>query len=559
MASERQDLAKTGDFLIPTLTVERRSKQAMHERSSISVAQQSSQFPHLSIPRTFDELSSMFDDAIIFAALTSLGMSLSDVTLDTAQDATISVKESKIQADRRAAAVKKLAIKCIDLSEVPEEVTRWISVRAAPPETMRRDTSTQFQRRRPQSAPSGRGWSDQAARNAAARQKFLQASDHKVMTMLDSMLVEKRNSDVGEEKRAASEARFKKFRADQQAYFDARAKQNKAGEEKVQRRVDTQIAEQEEARADYGRSHDENMARVEANRERLKAELQEARQREHKTVDLKIEQEIKRRRSQARAMAADIQRKTAAVEEYREQTRQYMNERRKQAQSKYLSRVQNAQDYNENATREREEQYFKSRAKYDGVRAAHDELLRSRSDGYRTSNRQRRDLYEKGKARNAAERGHQMDNLLTKQQRASENARYIRDLGLKSGITLEDHTQERELWTGVTKDNIRRLDRAQSARRERCLRVVEERMALASANKAELRDMANERARLAMQFEKLKTESNKVFQRLKGVKDPQRLATEVEKLGFKVDLAAYGFDQKGSPKPEGSPKESPRG
>jgi hypothetical protein len=121
---------------------------------------------------------------------------------------------------------------------------------------------------------------------------------------------------------------------------------------------------------------------------------------------------------------------------------------------------------------------------------------------------------------------------------------------------------EREIWTGVTNDNIRRLDRAQSARRERCLRVVEERMALADANKEEMHAMRNERAKLAMQFEKLKTESNKVFQRLKGVKDPKRLAAEVEKLGFRVDLAAYGFDDKGkpgaSPTQQGSPKESPR-
>jgi hypothetical protein len=83
---------------------------------------------------------------------------------------------------------------------------------------------------------------------------------------------------------------------------------------------------------------------------------------------------------------------------------------------------------------------------------------------------------------------------------------------------------------------------------------------MASANKEELRDMANERAKLSMQFEKLKTESNKVFQKLKGVKNPQRLAAEVGKLGFAVDLAAYGFDEKGG-KPstaQGSPKESPR-
>jgi hypothetical protein len=85
---------------------------------------------------------------------------------------------------------------------------------------------------------------------------------------------------------------------------------------------------------------------------------------------------------------------------------------------------------------------------------------------------------------------------------------------------------------------------------------VEERMAMASANKEELRDMANERAKLSMQFEKLKTESNKVFQRLKGVKDPARLAAEVEKLGFRVDLAAYGFDEKKRAEP-GSPKGSP--
>jgi len=52
----------------------------------------------------------------------------------------------------------------------------------------------------------------------------------------------------------------------------------------------------------------------------------------------------------------------------------------------------------------------------------------------------------------------------------------------------------------------------------------------------------------------------KVFQRLKGVKDPERLVKEVEKLGFKVDLAAYGFDQpKVAAKPEGSPKGSPKG
>merc|ERR1719331_1475107 len=189
-------------------------------------------------------------------------------------------------------------------------------------------------------------------------------------------------------------------------------------------------------------------------------------------------------------MAADIQRKTAKVEEYKEQTRQRMNERRKQFQNKYLSRVQNAQDYNENATREREENYFKMRAKHDGVRAAHDELLRTRSDGYKSMNRQRRDLYEKGKARRGEERGHQIDNLLAKQQRAVENARYIRDLGLKSGITLEEHNMEREMWTGVTQDNIRRIGRAQSAGRERSLRVVEERMALAEANKAELKEMA---------------------------------------------------------------------
>merc|ERR1719379_623237 len=126
----------------------------------------------------------MFHDAVIFAALTALGMSLSDVVLDTAQSTTVSVKESKIQSDRRAATLKKLAIKCIDLSEVPEEVTRWISVRAAPPESMRRDTSTQ--RKRPQSAPSSRGMSDMAARNAVARQKFMQAADHKVITMLDT-------------------------------------------------------------------------------------------------------------------------------------------------------------------------------------------------------------------------------------------------------------------------------------------------------------------------------------------------------------------------------------
>ena len=35
--------------------------------------------------------------------------------------------------------------------------------------------------------------------------------------------------------------------------------------------------------------------------------------------------------------------------------------------------------------------------------------------------------------------------------------------------------------------------------------------------------------------------TTEVFQRLKGVKDPHRLATEVEKLGFRVDLEAYGF------------------
>ena len=46
-----------------------------------------------------------------------------------------------------------------------------------------------------------------------------------------------------------------------------------------------------------------------------------------------------------------------------------------------------------------------------------------RSAGYVTSNQQRRDLYEKGRARNANERGHQLDNLKAKQQRASENAR----------------------------------------------------------------------------------------------------------------------------------------
>lgn len=375
------------------------------------------------------------------------------------------------------------------------------------------------------------------------------------------MLVEKRNADVGAEKKAASEARFRKFREDQQAYFDQRCKDNKANEDKVQRRVDQYLADEEDARAEYGRSHDENMEKVEANRQRLSKELQEARQREHKTVDLKVEQEYRRRRAQARAMAADIQRKTAQVEEYKEETRQKMKERRKQANNKYLSRVKNAQDYNENATREREENYFKMRAKHDGVRAAHDELLRTRSNDYRTSNQQRRDLYEKGRARNMEERGHQMDGLLAKQQRAADNARYIRDLGLKSGVTLEEHNMERELWTGVTSDNIRRLDRAQSARRERCLRVVEERMAMASENKRELRDMANERAKLSMQFEKLKTESNKVFQKLKGVKDPQRLAAEVEKLGFKVDLAAYGFDDKGRPgasPTQGSPKESPR-
>merc|ERR1719331_3192966 len=99
-------------------------------------------------------------------------------------------------------------------------------------------------------------------------------------------------------------------------------------------------------------------------------------------------------------MAADIQRKTAKVEEYKEQTRQRMNERRKQFQNKYLSRVQNAQDFNENATREREENYFKMQAKHDGVRAAHDELLRSRSTEYRTHNNHRRALYEKGAERN---------------------------------------------------------------------------------------------------------------------------------------------------------------
>merc|ERR1712118_23691 len=109
---------------------------------------------------------------------------------------------------------------------------------------------------------------------------------------------------------------------------------------------------------------------------------------------------------------------------------------------------------------------------------------------------------------------------------------------------------------------MRRIGRAQSAGRERSLRVVEERMALASANKAELKEMANERAKLAMDYEKLKTESDKVFQRLKGVKDPQRLAAEVEKLGFRVDLAAYGFDEKSKKMDEksnqqGSPRESP--
>ena len=34
----------------------------------------------------------------------------------------MSVKESKIQSDRRGAALKKLAVKCMDLSEVPDEV-----------------------------------------------------------------------------------------------------------------------------------------------------------------------------------------------------------------------------------------------------------------------------------------------------------------------------------------------------------------------------------------------------------------------------------------------------
>merc|ERR1719171_1936353 len=154
------------------------------------------------------------------------------------------------------------------------------------------------------------------------------------------MLIEKRNSDLGEEKRAASELRFKKFRQEQQAYFDDRAKQNKANEEKVQRRVDQTIYDQEEAREEYGRSHDENMQRVEANRQRIKAELQEARQREHKTVDLKVKEEIRRRRQQARDMAADIQRKTAAVEQFKEETRQKMKERQKQWQNKYQSFLQ---------------------------------------------------------------------------------------------------------------------------------------------------------------------------------------------------------------------------
>jgi hypothetical protein len=508
----------------------------------------------------------MYDDAIIFAALTSLGMSFADVVADSAQDTTVSVKESKVQSDRRGAALKKLAVKCMDLSEVPDEVTRWITVRIelerAQEETMRRDTSTQRMRPRPQSAPSGRGFGDQAARNAAARQKFLQAADHKVMSMLDQMLVERRNSDLGAEKRAASEARFRKFREDQQAYFDARAKQNKANEDKVQRRIDTFIAETEDARAEYGREHDENMARIEANRERLHAERKAALQKDHNKVEFQVEKEVRRRMKHARDMAADIKRKTAKVEEYKAETRRQMDERAKQWQSKYLSRVQNAQDFNENATREREEQYFKSRAKHDAVAANHDELLRSRSAGYVTSNQQRRDLYEKGRARNANERGHQLDNLKAKQQRASENARYIRNLGLKSGITLEEHKQDRELWIGVTNDNLRRQTRAQSAGRERSLRVVEERMALASANKEELKAMRAERNKLAMQFEKLKTESNKVFQRLKSVKDPQRLATEVEKLGFRVDLEAYGFATKKGAKTtetQGSPKSSPRG
>ena len=49
-------------------------------------------------------------------------------------------------------------------------------------------------------------------------------------------------------------------------------------------------------------------------------------------------------------------------------------------------------------------------------------------------------------------------------------------------------------------------------------------------------------------------------EKLKGVKNPQRLAAEVEKLGFAVDLAAYGFDEKGGKAnmAQGSPKESPR-
>merc|ERR1711924_120330 len=103
-------------------------------------------------------------------------------------------------------------------------------------------------------------------RNAATTAKFRAAADHKVTNLLDSLLTAKRDAGIGVAKKEASEARLANFRHDQEKFYANRAAETEKSRAKVASRMYDFEQKNEESRQEYGRQHDEHMAKVEANR-----------------------------------------------------------------------------------------------------------------------------------------------------------------------------------------------------------------------------------------------------------------------------------------------------
>lgn len=492
-------------------------------------------------PRSKEELVEAFGRDAVAAAATSLGLRNADLEVP----AEGGEKETRVLHERRTNALRALEDKVLQLVGREEEVSRWNSVRGAPPPSRMRDTSTQLLR--PQSAPN-LGASAIRDRNARSKEKFRQQADHKVCSLLDSLLTSKRAADAGEERVQASASRLKATKESQARHFEARANENTKAREKVFSRVRDHDESAQEARDEYGRQHDARMARVEQNRLAYQANEIAKRKQLGQAKDLQVEKHYQENRRRAKKMAQQMEEKSQMVEEYKEATRQKFAARKKAWQAQYQSRMRNADEYQAVAQQRREENHLHFDEGFSKTRENHANLLENRKAFFKDHNAKRKTAYERTKARLDDVKAATNDALFERQKRAKEHADYIRGLGLKSGVPLSVHNAERELWEGITGNNLTRLRRQQHNKDERILRIVEERMAAASAVKEEMSSMANERAKLSNRFLKMQDEFDKVFSRLKATKDPEKLKAAVEELGYTVDLSAYGFEVQEKPK-----------